>query len=162
MAPKVSYAEQVRNMSEAIILHEEQQGWRTQTIRLIAQVESAMGLANLKEIAAADQRLDALIFGAEDYASDVGAKRTPEGNEVFYARSAVVAHAAAFGLQAINMLGVDFKEIAGLERVAVQGAQLCYSGMQVIHPGQIASAQRAFTPSPEELAVRSALWTLMN
>lgn len=152
VAPKVSYAEQVRNISEAIVLHEEKQGWRTGTVRLIAQIESAMGLANIKEIASADPRLDALIFGAEDFASDVGAKRTAAGDEVFYARSAVVAHAAAFGLQAIDMLWTDFKDVAGLERVARQGAVLGYSGIQVIHPDQIAPAQRAFTPNAEELA----------
>lgn len=152
VAPKVSYAEQVRNLSEAITSFEEKQGWHTQSIRLIAQIESAMGLVNIKEIASADPRLDALIFGAEDFASDIGAQRTTDASEVFYARSAVVAHTAAFGLQAIDMLWTDFKDTAGLEKLAAQGAQLGYSGMQVIHPDQIAPVQRTFTPSAIEIA----------
>ncbi|MEX2144093.1 MAG: CoA ester lyase [Anaerolineales bacterium] len=150
--PKAADADQVRQISERIAAFEQKQGLKTLSIRLIAQIESARGLVNIKEIASADARLNALIFGSEDFAYDVGARRTPEGDEIFYARSKVVAHAAAFGLQAIDMLWVDFKDGAGLQRLAAQGAQLGYSGMQVIHPDQIAPVQRAFTPSAAELA----------
>ena len=149
--PKAADASQVRQVSETISAFEKKQGWDALNIRLIVQIESAKGLVNIKEIAGADQRLDALIFGSEDFASDVGAKRTLEGDEIFYARSAVVAHAAAFGLQAIDMLWVDFKNGSGLQRAAAQGARLGYSGMQVIHPDQIAPVQSAFTPSAAEL-----------
>jgi citrate lyase beta subunit len=45
-------------------------------------IESALGICNLQEIATAEPRLQALLFGAEDYAADVGAKRTQEGKEV--------------------------------------------------------------------------------
>ena len=150
--PKAADAGQVRQISERIAAFEEKQGLRTFSIRLIAQIESAKGLVNIKDIAGADARLDALIFGSEDFAHDVGATRTPEGEEILYARSKVVAHAAAFGLQAIDMLWVDFKDAAGLQRVAAQGARLGYSGMQVIHPDQIAPVQAAFTPSAAEIA----------
>ncbi|MQC25832.1 MAG: CoA ester lyase [Chloroflexi bacterium] len=118
---------------------------------LIAQIESALGLVNGKEIAAV-VGLEALIFGAEDYAADLGAVRSIEADEVFVARSIVVAHAAAYGLQAIDMLWVDFKDAAGLTRLAQQGARLGYSGMQIIHPDQIEPVQRSFTPSKDEVA----------
>ena len=73
-------------------------------------IETARGVVNLREIAAASDRLDALIFGAEDLAGDIGATRTTAGWEVLYARSAVVTHAAAFGLQAIDTLVIDFND----------------------------------------------------
>lgn len=149
--PKARDADMVRQISEIITAFEMKQALDPFRIRLIAQIESAMGLVNIKEIAGADERLDALIFGSEDFASDVGAKRTPEGEEIFYARCAVVAHAAAFGLQAIDMLWVDFKDQAGLQRAATQGARLGYSGMQVVHPDQIAAVHNAFTPSAAEI-----------
>lgn len=150
--PKVHNGDQVRAVAEKIKVAERAAGLEAGRIALLAQIESALGLINLKEIVAASERLDALIFGAEDYAGDVGAIRTPAADEVFYARSAVVAHAAAFGLQAIDMLWVDFKDTDGLRRLAAQGAQLGYSGMQVIHPDQVAPVQAAFTPSDEEVA----------
>ncbi|MGH2582885.1 MAG: HpcH/HpaI aldolase/citrate lyase family protein [Anaerolineales bacterium] len=141
--PKVTDSDQVRAVSLQLAGRE---------IRLLLQIESALGVVNLKEIATSDERVDALIFGAEDYASDVGAKRTPEAEEVFYVRSAVVTYAAAFGLQAIDMLWTNFKDAEGLLRLAVQGARLGYSGMQIIHPDQISPVQKAFTPSADEIA----------
>ncbi|MDY7082873.1 MAG: aldolase/citrate lyase family protein, partial [Halobacteria archaeon] len=52
--------------------------------RLIPVVESARGVLNAEEIASAE-RVDALIFGAEDLSADVGATRTEDGVEILYA-----------------------------------------------------------------------------
>ncbi len=120
-------------------------------IPILAQIESAQGLVNIKEIASAGGPLEGLIFGAEDYAADVGAKRSASAQEVLFARSSVVAHAAANGLQAIDMLLTDFKDAAGLQKLAEQGAQLGFDGMQIIHPDQIAIVQKEFSPSSDEL-----------
>ncbi|MCW5877485.1 MAG: CoA ester lyase [Anaerolineales bacterium] len=150
--PKVSHPEQLRQISQQIVQHEAAQGWPAGSLALLAQIESALGLVNAREIASGEPRLQALIFGAEDYASDLGAKRSTEGREVAYARSAVVTFAAAYGLQAIDMLWVDFRDGEGLARLAAEGAGLGYSGMQIIHPSQIEPVQNAFTPSTEELA----------
>jgi citrate lyase beta subunit len=118
---------------------------------LIGIVETALGIVNLQGIAAADPRLVALIFGAEDFASDIWAMRTQEGYEVFYARSAVVIHASAAGLQAIDMVYVDFRDLDGIKAEAVQGARMGFAGKQVIHPNQVPPVQEAYTPSDEDV-----------
>lgn len=150
--PKVASAEQVKWVSDRIAEVEQAQGWPTGEIRIIAVIESARGLLNLPQIAGAVKRLDALIFGAEDYAADVGAIRTPAGSEVLYARSAVVAAAAAFDLQAIDLLYLDFRDTEGLRKEARRGAELGYAGMQVIHPNQIGPVQEVFTPDDAAIA----------
>jgi citrate lyase beta subunit len=71
---------------------------------------------------------------------------------MLYARSAVVAHAVAFGLQAIDMVYVDFQDVAGLEREAAEGVQMGFAGKQAIHPRQIEPIRRAFTPTDEQVA----------
>lgn len=149
--PKTASAADVHVVSAKLQHAERSRGLPVNTLSLLAQIESAMGVVNLKEIASADERLVALIFGSEDFASDVGAIRTAEAEEIFYARSAVVTHASAFGLQAIDMLHVDFKDVAGLERLATQGARLGYSGMQIVHPDQIEPVRRSYTPSADEI-----------
>jgi citrate lyase beta subunit len=102
--PKVEFAEQVQWASQVIGKYEKNSGWNTPSsesagldtgIPLLVGVETARGIVNLKEIVSADPRLDGIIFGAEDFAGDIGATRTPQGWEVFYARSAVVTYAAA-------------------------------------------------------------------
>jgi citrate lyase beta subunit len=122
------------------------------SIRLLIGVETAKGILNLRKIAEADKRLEAVIFGAEDYAASVGATRTKEATEVLYARSAVVAACAANDLQAIDMVYIDFKDSEGLRLEAEAGAGLGFSGKQVIHPNQVPVAQEAFTPSDEAVA----------
>ncbi len=152
VVPKVVTAGQIRWVTEQILQQERAQDWPVGSIRLLAIVETARGIVNLSEIAAADARLDALIFGAEDLVGDIGAVRTPDGWEVFYARSAVVIHAAAFGLTALDMVSVDFRDLEALDREARQGARMGFVGKQVIHPDQVPVVQAAFTPTAEEIA----------
>lgn len=149
---KVESAEAVLWLDERLSAAEAARGWPANSLALLAMVETARGIVRLAEIAAASTRLTALIFGAEDLAGDIGATRSAAGWEVFYARSAVVTHAAAYGLQAIDQVYTDYRDLAGLQREAGQGAQLGFSGKQVIHPDQVAPVQAAFTPSPEAVA----------
>jgi citrate lyase beta subunit len=150
--PKIETAEQVKWVSEHIEVYELSSNINVGSIRLLIGVETARGILNLKEIAEADRRLEAIIFGAEDYAASVGATRTKEGTEVLYARSAVVTACAANDLQAIDMVYIDFRDIDGLRVEAEQGAALGFSGKQVIHPNQVIPVQEAFTPSDEAIA----------
>ncbi len=80
-------------------------------------------------------RLDALLLGAEDLAADMDALRTPAGHEIAYARSALVTTAAAYRLQAIDMVFVNFRDLDGLEREGVTARQLGFTGKMAIHPG---------------------------
>ncbi len=141
LLPKVEYAEQIQWLAEAIA---------DPSIRLLALIETARGVVNVREIAVNEQ-LDALIFGAEDLAGDIGAVRTKTGWEVLYARSAVVTHAAAYSLQAIDTLVVDFNDEAALLEDARFGAQLGFSGKLAIHPRQVGVIQAVFTPSDEQI-----------
>jgi len=120
-------------------------------IRLVAIIESARSFVNLKEICEATPRLTALIFGAEDLAVSLGARRSISNQEVFYARSQMVLHAAAYGLDAIDLVCNNYRDADALRREALEGAQLGYCGKQVIHPNQIAVVQQAFSPTPQEI-----------
>jgi citrate lyase subunit beta-like protein len=55
-------------------------------------------------------------------------------------------------LQAIDMVYVDFRDPDGLKAEALQGAQMGFTGKQIIHPNQVVPVQEAFTPSPEATA----------
>ncbi len=149
--PKVESAAQVQSISKYIEDYERSGKMEIGSIRMLVGVETARGILNLKEIAAADKRLEAIIFGAEDFAASVGATRTREATEVLYARSAVVIACAANDLQAIDMVYIDFRDLEGLRLEAEQGARLGFSGKQIIHPNQVAAVQEAFTPSQEAI-----------
>jgi citrate lyase beta subunit len=151
VVPKVETAEQVRSISEYIEMYELSSKMDIGSIRMLVGVETAKGILNLRDIAGADKRLEAIIFGAEDFAASIGATRTTEAMEVLYARSAVVTACAAHELQAIDMVYIDFRDVEGLRAEAEQGARLGFSGKQIIHPNQVEAVQAAFTPSDEAI-----------
>ncbi len=151
VVPKVETAAQVRAISDYIEMYELSAKMAVRKIRMLVGVETARGILNIKEIAEADRRLEAVIFGAEDYAASIGATRTKEATEVLYARSAVVTACAANDLQAIDMVYIDFRDTDGLRLEAEQGAALGFNGKQIIHPNQVAPVQEAFTPSDDAI-----------
>lgn len=120
------------------------------TLPLLIMIETAKGIVNLKDIAALPG-LSALIFGAEDLIASVGGIRTASNHEVHYARSALALHAAAFDLQALDMVYVNFNDEAGLRAESRSALELGYSGKTAIHPKQIIPITETFTPSPAEV-----------
>lgn len=129
-------------------------------IDVLTQVESPQGLLNLKDICKMDLtsireslslRMAGLIFGSDDYCAAVGATRTAAGNELLYARQAVVTHAKAFGFEAIDLVNINFNDYDELREEAEAGARMGFTGKQIIHPNQIATVQDAFSPSQERI-----------
>ncbi|MGJ3240645.1 MAG: HpcH/HpaI aldolase/citrate lyase family protein [Anaerolineae bacterium] len=161
--PKVEDAQQVQHIAGLLSDAEEQHGFPAGSIALLAIIETAKGIVNLKEIATSHPRLQALIFGAEDLAGDIGAIRTDEGYEIFYARSAVVTHARAFGLQAIDTVFIDLQADANtLTRETEYVCNMGYTGKLAIHPKQVAPIQAVFTPTAEAIQDAQQLVNAFN
>lgn len=155
LLPKVQNPKQLQRMDDLLLSAEKSSGWPLESIALIIIVESARGMVALHSICQQSEqfaRFQAIVFGAEDFTADMGATRTPEALELLYARSRLVMYCAAYGLQAIDLVTVNFKDPVILEKESTQGAQVGYSGKQVIHPAQIEPVQRIFTPSISEIA----------
>jgi citrate lyase beta subunit len=151
IAPKAEDEADLRAIDRLLEMAEQRLGLKIGAFRLFAMIETSRGVMNLKEIAQATPRLEGLIFGAEDLAGDIGAVRTRAAWEVFYARSAVVTAAAAYNLQAFDMVFTDFHDAAGLEAESRFARQLGYTGKTCIHPNQTPLVNRAFSPTPDEL-----------
>nr|XP_017199061.2 citramalyl-CoA lyase, mitochondrial isoform X2 [Oryctolagus cuniculus] len=95
--------------------------------------------------------LDGVVFGGEDFRASIGATSSKDAQDILYARQKIVTVAKAFGLQAVDLVYIDFRDEAGLLRQAREGAAMGFTGKQVIHPNQIAVVQREFSPSPEKM-----------
>ncbi|TKS66908.1 Citrate lyase subunit beta-like protein, mitochondrial [Collichthys lucidus] len=131
----------------------------TEPVRLVTFVETAVGLLNFKAVCEEIRRLapkaglhhDGVVFGSDDFCASIGATRTKDAKELLYARQKVVVTTKAFGLQAIDLVYIDYKDVEGLRRQAREGALMGFTGKQVIHPGQIQAVQDEFSPSPERV-----------
>ncbi|KAI9209244.1 Pyruvate/Phosphoenolpyruvate kinase-like domain-containing protein [Polychytrium aggregatum] len=121
------------------------------SIRLLPCVESALGVINVKEIATADPRIDGIIFASEDYCADTGLLRTPSRKEMLYARQAVVTAACAFGLQSIDIVCQDYKSENILTEECQEGREFGFTGKQAIHPAQVETIHKIFSPTEKEI-----------
>jgi citrate lyase beta subunit len=149
--PKVRNPNHLKVIHDKIAGYEHRNGWKSGEIGLFLIIESARGVVFLPEIITATTRTRALIFGAEDFASDIGAIRTTTGTEVLYARSKVVTYAASYDLQAIDIVYTDFRNPNGFRADAQAGMTLGYNGKQLIHPNQIELIHEIYTPTDSEI-----------
>jgi citrate lyase subunit beta/citryl-CoA lyase len=117
---------------------------------VIAGIESIRGVLNAVEIAACPGVV-AVYFGAEDFAADMGARRTPVGHEVLYARSRVVLAAKAAGVKAIDQVVVQIRDDDQFRRDAAAGRDLGFDGKMCLLPRQVTLANELFGPSAAEI-----------
>jgi len=122
---------------------------------LMPIMESALGAIRAFEIASASERVAALAVGLEDYTADIGAERTLEGKESFWARSQVVNAARAAGVQPIDTVFSDVGDMDGLRKSVLEAKGLGFDGKGCIHPRQISVIHNAI--APEEKEIRKAL-----
>ncbi len=151
LIPKVEHTDALKTAADILNEVERSSGWQPGSLLLGAIVETPLGVLNLREICTASLRLAMLVFGAEDYAAALGAARDPDNSEASWARGALVTHAAAFGLDAIDLVTNEYRDLEAVRASAVRGAALGFRGKQVIHPNQVEVVQQVFTPSAQEL-----------
>lgn len=120
-------------------------------VYLMPIVESGLGAIRAYEIAAASPSNVALTIGLEDYTADIGTRRTPEGRESFWARSAVVNAARAAGIQPIDTVFSDVSDMEGLRKSVLEAKSLGFDGKGCIHPRQIRVIHEAFAPSEADI-----------
>lgn len=155
--PKVESAQHVIELSDWLTHIEQRRGWPLRGIRILAIVESALGIVNLLDIVQSSRRLDAIIFGAQDFASSISALRTAADHPVNFARSQVVIFAKAMGLQAIDTPFLTIKDTAGLAQETRAIMEMGFDGKLAIHPSQVSVIEQAFAPTAEELRYAQAL-----
>ncbi len=148
LLPKCESASQVMEVDRAIsgIL-----GHDNTTIHLMPIIESAAGVINAAEIAAASPNVVALAIGLEDYTADIGVQRTPEGRESFFARCMVVNAARAAGIQPIDSVFSDIDDMEALARNVSESKSLGFTGMGCIHPRQVPVIHKNYLPDDMEI-----------
>ncbi len=118
---------------------------------IMGGIESLRGVSNVDKLVTATPELASVYFGAEDYATELGAVRTREAREVLYARSRVVHHAREAGLNAIDQALTDFRNDEWFRDDACEGRSMGYEGKICLLPRQVAIANEVFSPAPAEI-----------
>ncbi|MEX1008357.1 MAG: CoA ester lyase [Acidimicrobiia bacterium] len=143
IVPKIETVEHVRTVAGAL------RAAGLGHLQVIAGVETALGVEAAREFLVPP--VAACYFGAEDFVADMGGMRTESSTEVLYARSRVALAARIAGVLAIDQVVTAFGDDGRFLEDAAQGRALGYRGKLCIHPAQVQLANRAFSPSTEEI-----------
>jgi citrate lyase subunit beta / citryl-CoA lyase len=119
--------------------------------RVLPSIESALGVINCIDIAATSTRIFGLAFGAEDYTASMEIERSKTGEELFNARSRVVWAAKAAGVQAIDSIFADVKDMDGFRRETELVKSLGFTGKSLVNPRQIEAVHQVFAPKAAEI-----------
>ncbi|MDO3394307.1 CoA ester lyase [Nocardioides sp. SOB44] len=144
VVPKVNSAEEVHALVAAL----EKAGAPDHT-RLWAMVETPEAIFNVREIAAASERLAVLVMGTNDLVKELYAEHVPGRAPLLTSLSLSLLAARAAGVQILDGVYNDVKDDEGFLAECTQGRQMGFDGKTLIHPGQVAPANEQFAPSPE-------------
>ena len=161
MLPKANAARDVQFVETLLSQVEAAQGL-TRTIGIEAQIETAQGVLNVREVAQASPRLETLIFGSGDFAASAGMPLENigergdydegySGDRWHHAMQSVVLAARAHGLRCLDGPFAGLRAPDDFARAARTARGLGFSGKQCIHPNQLAVVNAAFSPAAEDV-----------
>lgn len=150
LVPKVEYKEDIHRVESYMEELGKKQGINIDDIMIMPLIETALGIENAFEIGVSSERIVGLFLGAEDLTADMGAKRTKEGEEIFYSRSRIVMAAKAAGIDVIDTPFTDVNDDEGLLVDAKFAKDLGFTGKSLISPRHIDTVNKVFTPSLED------------
>jgi len=121
------------------------------SLTIVPIIESAQALHNAYDIATSCSRVKCLAFGAEDLMFDMNIKSS-NGIETLYARSKMIEVSKASSIDPpIDQIYPNFSDMEGLKVEAEKGRNLGFQGKLLIHPNQVATINKVFTPTNEEI-----------
>lgn len=149
--PKTETKQDIIDIDNMIGEIEKQIGLEVGTTKIMAAVESPLGVMNAYEIATASKRLVAIAIGAEDFVTNMKTTRSPEGVELLAARSNLLMAARAAGIYALDTVYTNIKDDEGFMDEVKLIKQLGFDGKSVIHPRQIGLVNKIYTPTEKEI-----------
>jgi citrate lyase subunit beta/citryl-CoA lyase len=167
MIPKVGSKRDVQFV-ETMLSQIEAHVRLTRPIGIEAQIETASGFLHAAEIAGASDRLEALIFGAGDYAASMhmpsaAIGEADEHDELYPGHRwhavmhTIVAASRANDLRCLDGPYAGYSDPSGLARACRIALAMGFDGKQCIHPSQLATVNATFTPSLEDVSKATAV-----
>ncbi|MDQ3155619.1 MAG: CoA ester lyase [Actinomycetota bacterium] len=146
LVPKVNSAEEVRQIEAAMAAA----GAPDHTL-IWAMIETPIAIRQVREIAAASDRLTVLVMGTNDLVAELHAAHVPGRAPMLTSLSLALLGAAEAGKAILDGVYNDVKNAEGFEAECEQGRDFGFDGKTIIHPSQIEPANRIFAPSPEAI-----------
>ncbi len=147
--PKTDSKEDIHELEAHVERIERECGREVGSTKLMAAIESALGVVNAVEIARASPRLAAIALAAFDYVMDMGTSRG-DGTELFYARCAVLHAARVAGIAAYDVVWSDINNEEASWRKRIW-PKLGFNGKSLVNPRQIELLHQVYAPTRKEV-----------
>ena len=154
--PKTETADEVREVEAEIERVEREIGAVGRT-RIMAAIESALGVVNAYDIATSSPRMMGIALGAEDYCANLKTQRSKEGGELRLARETIVVAARAAGIDALDTVYSNLNDMETFRREVEYIKTLGFDGKSIINPRQIEVVNEVFTPTEKDIAKARAI-----
>lgn len=148
--PKTETAEEVIEVEREIERVEREIGCLGRT-KIMAAIESALGVVNAYAIATASPRMMGIALGAEDYCANLKTQRTPDGEELRLARETIVVAARAAGIDALDTVYSNLNDMETFRKEVEFIHTLGFDGKSIINPRQIEVVNEVFAPTPKAI-----------
>lgn len=148
--PKTDTPEDIHQVEAHLLRIEKACGRQPGSTRLLAAIESAMGVVNAVAIARSSERLMGIALAAFDYVMDMQTERG-DGTELFYARCAVLHAARVAGIDAFDVVWSDINDEQGFLKEVDLIRKLGFNGKSLINPRQIELLHNAYAPTQQEV-----------
>ena len=149
--PKTETAQDVVDMDNAITDIEKACGREVGSTKMLAAIDSPLGITQANQIATASKRLIGIALGAEDYVRNLKTERSPEGIELLFARCSILQAARAAGIQAFDTVYSNANNEEGFLKEAALIKQLGFDGKSLINPRQIELLHNLFAPTQKDV-----------
>ncbi len=154
--PKTETADEVREVEAEIEKVEREIGAEGRT-RIMAAIESALGVVNAYDIAISSPRMMGIALGAEDYCANLKTQRSKEGDELRLARETIVVAARAAGIDALDTVFSNLNDMETFRREVEYIKTLGFDGKSIINPRQIEVVNEVFTPTEKDIEKAKAI-----
>ena len=148
--PKTEKADEVREVEAEIERVEREIGCVGRT-KIMAAIESALGVVNAYAIATASPRMMGIALGAEDYSANLKTQRTPSGEELRLARETIVVAARAAGIDALDTVYSNLNDMETFQKEVEFIKTLGFDGKSIINPRQIEVVNKVFAPTEKAI-----------
>jgi citrate lyase subunit beta/citryl-CoA lyase len=161
--PKTVGGADVAHLGAKLAVREAEFDLEDGATRILAiATENAAGVFALGTFAGASHRLMGMTWGGEDLSADLGAEtnRREDGSYTDpyrLARSLTLLGAAAAGVDAVDSVFTNFRNMAGLEAECRIARRDGFVAKMAIHPAQVPVINEAFTPSQEAIEKAQAV-----
>lgn len=159
--PKTETAEEVKEVEREILRVENSLGCHGRT-KIMAAIESALGVVNAYAIATASDRMMGIALGAEDYCANLKTQRTPEGIELLLARQTIVVAARAAGIDALDTVYSNLNDMETFRKEVELIKKLGFDGKSIINPRQIEIVNEVFAPKDKDIEKAQAIIAAME